>query len=337
MSQNKNLLLITLGCFLIFVVLGGAVNANYPEDDIEFVVPWSAGGITDTTARAFAPHFEEHLGTSLVIENRPGASGAVGTEYVYNQEADGNTVLLSAETPGTFRVMDISDLSFEDFEPIMMLVAAERVLVVPEDSPYETIDDLVNAIQENPGELRMSYSGPGASGHILGLLFDEVGLEIAKTPAGGGHEAMLETIAGRVDFTLPNLSTVIDYIEEGDLRVLAVLDSEPSDFVDAPPITESVPALEPYMPLQFPNCVLVKEGTPQEKIEVLKEAAVSAVEEEEWIEFTENNYYERLHDLTGDEVMEYWREWESVVAWLLHDAGVTEVSPEEFDIPRGIE
>ena len=321
---------------LLVMAFGMQAEADYPDDEIELVVPWSAGGITDTTARAFAPHFEKHLDTSLVIENRPGASGAVGTEYTYDQDADGSSVLLSAETPGTFQVMGLSDLGFEDFEHIMMLVSAERGLVVPADSPYETAEELIEDIRENPGQISMSYSGPGASGHILGLLLEEAGLEISKTPAGGGHEAMIETISGRVDFTLPNLSTVMDYVEEGDLRLLAVLDDEPSDRVDAPPLTEALPELEEYLPLHFPNCLMVKEGTSQEKIDVLKEAAVQAGEEEDWIEYTEDNYFQRLHHLTGDEVLEYWQDWQSVVAWLLYEAGETERSPEEFDIPRGI-
>ena len=326
-----NIILIAIFIFILTLSVGAA---DYPSKSIDMIVPWSSGGITDTTARAFAPQFEKHLGESITIINRPGASGAVGTEAAYSRKADGYTVLLSAETPATFQVMGMSKLSFEDFEPIMMLVAAERVLVVPKDSPYDNINELIKAIKNNPGEVKMSYSGPGASGHILGLLLEKANLDLRKIPAGGGHEAMIETISGRVDFTLANLSTVLDYIKKGDLKVLAVLDDEPSDKIEAPPLTKALPELKPYLPLDFPNCLLVKKGTPEERVEFLKKAAKKAAKEDEWIEFTDQNYYKRMDHLTGNEVADYWEEWKSLVNWMLHEAGATEYSPEKFDIPR---
>ncbi|MGM0437970.1 MAG: tripartite tricarboxylate transporter substrate binding protein, partial [Bacillota bacterium] len=273
---KKTLMNFILIVILIFVSTFIAGAADYPSKSIDLIVPWSSGGITDTTARSFAPHFEKNIGEAITIINRPGASGAVGTEAAYRRKADGYTVLLSAETPATFQVMGMSELSFEDFEPIMMLVAAERVLVVPEDSPYDNINELIKEIKKNPGEVKMSYSGPGASGHILGLLLEKANLDLRKIPAGGGHEAMIETISGRVDFTLANLSTVLDYIKKGDLKVLAVLDDEPSDKIEAPPLTKALPELKPYLPLDFPNCLLVKKGTPEERVELLKKAAKKA-------------------------------------------------------------
>ena len=326
-----NLILVGI---LLFVFSFNIYAVDYPNKAIDLIVPWSSGGITDTTARAFAPHFEKSLEQSITIVNRPGASGAVGTEAAYSKKADGYTVLLSAETPATFQVMGMSELSFEDFEPIMMLVAAERVLVVPEDSPYKNINQLIADIKDNPGDIKMSYSGPGASGHILGLLLEKANLKLRKIPAGGGHEAMIETISGRVDFTLANLSTVLDYIKKGDLRVLAVLDEKPSDKVDAPPLTKALPELKPYLPLDFPNCLLVKKGTPEERIEVLKKAAKKAASAKGWIEFTSNNHYKRMDQLTGKEVTNYWKDWKSLVNWMLYEAGATEYSPEKFNIPR---
>ncbi len=325
---------VLLIAIMVFSFSLNSIASDYPNKSIDLIVPWSSGGITDTTARAFAPHFEKHLNESVTIVNRPGASGAVGTEAVYSKEADAYNVLLSAETPATFQVMGMSELSFEDFEPIMMLVAAERVLVVPADSPYNNLEELIAEIRRKPGEVKMSYSGPGASGHILGLLLERANLDLRKIPAGGGHEAMIETISGRVDFTLANLSTVADYIKKGDLKALAVLDNQESENVDAPPLTSALPELKSYLPLDFPNCLVVKKGTSEEKIEVLKNAAVKAAKEEGWIEFTNNNYYKRMDHLSGEEVSEYWKNWKSLVNWMLYDAGVTENSPAEFDIPK---
>jgi len=331
----KKYFLTVLLILVVFVFSSFAQGSNFPEKEIVLLVPWGAGGITDLTARTFAPCFEKNIGKPVVIVNRPGASGAIGTEEAYSQAADGYTVLLSAETLGTFQVMDISERSFADFEPLIMMISSLKVIVVPANSSYKTIFDLIEDIKKRPGEVRMSYSGPGASGHIQGLLLTEAGLNVSMTPFGGGHSAMVATLGGQVEFTFSNYVTAIDYIKNGDLRVLAVFEDERVDYLsEVPTLTEALPELKPYFPLYFPNCLLVKKGTPENVKEILLKAAEAAVKEERWIEFTDQNYYNRLHDIKGEEFTNYWNKWRSIVCWLSYDAGVAKYSPEKFGIPR---
>lgn len=313
----------------------GEEVAAFPTGKVNLIVPWAAGGITDIVARVFAPLFEKNLGQAVTVINKEGASGAIGTEFAYEQPADGYNVLFSAETPGVFQVMGTSGLSFENFDALKMVIQDTKVIVVPKDSKYETFADLVKDIKANPGKVKMSYSGPGASGHLQGLMFEEVGLDISMTPYGGGSPAMTATISGEVDFTFGNYGTVKDYIEVGDLRALAIFgDEEYEALAGVPPMTDELPEMEKYLPLYFPNAILVKEGTPQEVKDVLIEAATKAFEEPEWKEFVEKQSYTALDHFEPEEIDEYWDRFTSITSYLLYDAGAAQNNPEDFDIKR---
>lgn len=327
--------LVAVCLFFLVVLSGSSAFGAFPEKPVTLVVPWSAGGVTDTVARAFAPVFEKYLGQPVIVLNKPGASGAIGTEFVYSRPADGYTVLFSAETPGSFRVMGISELSFNDFDPLIMMVYDTKLITVSAKSPYKKIEDLIEDIKARPGKVRMSYSGPGASGHIQGLLLKKVGLDVALIPFGGGNEAMLALLGGQVEFTSSNTAPTLGYIASGDVRVLAVWSDKPVDaFPGVPPITDVLPELKRYFPLEFSNCLLVKKGTPEDVKEVLLKAAKAAVSDPQWIDFVKKVHYVTMHHLEGGAVLDYWRHWESVVSWLLYEAGVAKHSPEKFGIPK---
>ncbi|HEY4544247.1 MAG TPA: tripartite tricarboxylate transporter substrate binding protein [Tissierellaceae bacterium] len=311
------------------------VDVDFPTKKINLIVPWSAGGITDRVARVFAPLFEKYLGQPVTVINKEGASGAIGTEFAYGEDSDGYTVLFSAETPAVFQVMGTSDLSFENFEPIKMLIQDTKVIVVPKDSKYNTFEELIEDIKQNPGKIKMSYSGPGASGHLQGLLFKELGLDVSMTPYGGGNPAMIATISGEVDFTFGNYGTIKDYLEVGDLKGLAVFGTEKMEALpDVPAMTDFIPEAEKYLPLYFPNSILVKEGTPKEIKDVLIEAATKALQDEEWLEFVEAQSYTPLDYMTPQEIEDYWKKYTSITAWLLYSSGFATISPEEFGIER---
>lgn len=310
-------------------------EASFPNKKVTLVVPWSAGGITDRVARVFAPLFEENLGQPVTIVNKDGASGAIGTEFAYEQPADGYTVLFSAETLANFQVMGTSKLGFKDFDPLKMLIQDLKVIVVPKDSKYNTFEELVEDIKDNPGKVKMSYSGPGASGHLQGLLLKEMGLDVSMTPYGGGNPSMIATISGEVDFTFGNYGTIKDYLEVGDLKALATFTTKQSEILaDVPPMTDTIPEAEKYLPLYFPNILLVKKGTPEDVKSVLMEATEKALKDPKWEEFVKSQSYTRLDDLSQDEIKDYWDKYGSITSWLLYDAGASPHSPEEFKIKR---
>ncbi len=329
-----------VGFFIIAICLltstTGAFAASYPARNINLILGWGAGGVTDVAARVFAPIFSEYIGAPVVVQNKPGAAGAIGTDFAFTQPADGYTILFSAETPATFRVMGTSPLSFHDFTPVTMISNSEKVIVVAADSPYKTLKDLVAAIKANPGKIRFSYTGPGASGHIQGLLMQQKGgLEISMTPFGSGNDSLLAVLGGQVDFTSPNVGTIRDYLSSQKIRVLANFDQKKSEYVpDAPPITEEIPALAPYLPLDYPNSLLVKKETPQEVVQAISDATIKTFADQRWKEFLTNNWYVGYDRIKGDDVLQYWDKWASVVCWILFDNGVAKNNPADFQIPR---
>ncbi|MDL2307300.1 tripartite tricarboxylate transporter substrate binding protein [Desulfovibrio sp. OttesenSCG-928-C06] len=318
------------------VFLPGSAIAQYPERKVNLVLGWGAGGVTDISARAFAPLLARHLGASVTVQNKPGGAGAIGTTFVEQQPADGYTLLFSAETPASFRVLGTNDLSFYDFIPVTMISGSEKVIVVAADSPYQTMQDLADDIKARPGKVRSSYTGPGASGHIQGLLMREQGgLDFSMTPFGSGKDCLLAVLSGQVDFTSPNVGTVIDYIRAGKVRVLANFDKKPSRYVpQAPPISESIPGLEPYLPLDYPNCLLIKKGTPPEIVEKISAAATAVLNDPDWHAFVEKNWYTSFGDIKGQDVIKFWDRWASIVCWILYDSGVAKNNPAQFNIPR---
>src|SRR5690625_590796 len=137
-------------------------SVSYPEKDISGIIQFGEGGSTDNVIRFLAPLVEENLGKSLVLQNKTGAGGAVATEYVYNQDPDGYTLLLGAEPPLLYQVLDTSDKDYiKDFYPISLLGQGLTGIMVREDSEFDTLDELMDYAKENPGKLNFATSGSG--------------------------------------------------------------------------------------------------------------------------------------------------------------------------------
>lgn len=334
--MKKRLFAAVSALALIMAALFTACSSQeYPAKNINLVIPWSAGGTTDLVGRVFARQLEQHLGASVSVVNSPGGAGAIGTQAVFDAPADGYTVLLSAETPATFRVTGVSDLSFEDFEFIRLLTNDPKVIVVSADSPYDSLEDLVEDIRGRPGKVKMSHTGPGGSGYLQWLIYGKCGLDISEIQYDGGSGTLLAVLSGEVDFTNPNLSTVIEYVEEGGLKLLGVLsDTRSAHYPDIPAVTELLPEMGEWLPLPYPCAVLVKKGTPEDVVDALQEACGKAVLEEGWTEYVESMRLEDMSDVTGDAAAAFYSDWSRQISWMLYDAGVAARSPEDFGIER---
>ncbi|MBF4694279.1 Bug family tripartite tricarboxylate transporter substrate binding protein [Fusibacter ferrireducens] len=315
-----------------------AEKNTYPDRAITMIVPYGAGGGTDTYGRMLATQLEKHLNAQITVSNQSGASGSIGTKYVFDAPADGYTVLFAPETLGTYRTMGISDLSYDDFVPISVVVNDPKLVVVSKNSKYNTIEELLADIKANPGKVSMSHSGPGGSGHNQGLILKELGYDVAMTAFDGGTNALLGVIGEQVDFTNPNLSFTTGYIDSGDVKVLAVFSNERiAGLPDVPAFTEALPESEKYLNVPLtPLSLLVKKGTPEAVIEVLRKATLEAFEEEEWTSFVSGNQAEPLYKKykTQEEIYDFYHSWQSMICWLQYENGVAKISPEEFKIEK---
>lgn len=345
--KHKSIILFILILCLSYIIIActnstdsieKTVKPDYPKKAITMIVPYSAGGTTDLTGRQLAIRMEKFLGQSITVVNQGGASGSIGAKTVLDADPDGYTILYTAESLGTQRVMGISEMSYDDFAPIMVTVNDPKVIVVNKTSKYETLQDLVDDMKARPGKVKMSYTGPGGSGHVQSLIYNKLGLDMALTAYPGGSDCIVAVLGDQVDFTNSNFSTVTGYLESGDLKLLGISATERLDkYPDVPTLAEVIPESIDYLKNPFtPLSLLVHKDVPEEYQAVLKEAAAKAVQEDDWKDYVSKNCLEKLYEKYPDEAStkKFYTEWESLVSWLLHDAGAAKFSPEKFNIPK---
>lgn len=340
MSIKRTLALLTLTLLLLSAVgcSGSNTNDSYPTKAVTMIIPYSPGGTTDLAGRKLAIAMEKSLGQSITVVNQAGASGTIGCKTVLDAPDDGYTVLFTADSLGTQRVMGLSEMSYADFAPILLAVNDPKVIVVGKNSPYTTIEELVSDIKARPGKVKMSYTGPGGSGHVQSLIYNKCGLDMALTAYAGGNECIVAVLGDQVQFTNANLATVTGYLDSGDLRLLAVSGAERlSRYPDVPALPEVLPEAMQYLTTPFtPLSLLVDKDVPAEVQSVLLAAANAAVRTDEWQSYVEDNCLDALYlDYpTPDKAVEFYSSWESSVSWMMYEAGATKYSPEQFDIPK---
>lgn len=339
--MRKTMLLVGAMAMMAASLFGQArqeEKASYPSGPITMIIPYGAGGTADVSGRQFAALLSKQLGQGVTVVNQGGASGSIGCKAARDAQPDGYTVLFTAESLGTQRVMGLSDMSYADFAPIMAVVNDPKVIVVAKDSKYRTFQDLLDDMKANPGKVKMSYTGPGGSGHVQGLIMERLGCKPAMTAYKGGNDCFLAVLSGEVDFTNSNFATVTGYIQSGDLRLLAVSSNHHlAAYPDVPIFEEVVPEAAPYMKNAFtPLNFLVSKDVPAAIQQVLRDASLKVVQDPAWVSFADKNCLEKLYEEypTIDDIKRFYASWESQVSWMLFDAGATKYSPEKFGIPK---
>ena len=315
-----------------------ALAADYPFPSVTMIVPYGAGGTTDLVGRQFALALGRVLNTTFVVENQGGASGSIGCQAALDADKDGSVVLFTAESLGTQRIMDISKMSYADFDPIVLVANDPKVIVVAGDSKYNTIDELLADIQAKPNTVQMSYTGPGGSGHVQALILNQFGYYPALTAYSGGNDCYLAVMSNQVVFTNSNYSTVASLIESGDLKLLAVSATERMEkYPDVPALSEKLENSEKYLSIAYtPLSLLVAKDVPEDIKTTLRAAAQEAIKDPDFNAWMEKNSVDKLYEeyTTIEDMLAFYSNWESIVSWLIYDAGAAVYSPEEFGIAR---
>ena len=220
----RRLLHRALGAVLLCTLAQLAQAQNYPDRSIRLIIPYSPGGITDTSARIVAPQLGEQLGQQVVIDNRPGGAAMIGFGLTARAPADGYTLVFAttalAANPILFK--EIPYDARKDFTPISMIGVVPMVLVVPTSSPATTLAELIALAKSKPGEMNYGTAGNGSDNHLASELFNHLaGMKVAHVPYRGGGQVMTDLIAGRVSFVFATLPTALQFVGEGRLRALA--------------------------------------------------------------------------------------------------------------------
>ncbi|MFP4301159.1 MAG: Bug family tripartite tricarboxylate transporter substrate binding protein [Spirochaetaceae bacterium] len=327
--------LVSLGSLSLFAEGQSEATGSYPSEEIEAVITWGAGGLTDNIARNFLPLMEEQLGGATIVpQNRQGASGALGSQYVYDRRADGHTILVTTtESAGVWNVMGSSDLDVSDFEPIILLSSLTPTCYVRADAPWDSVEELVADARSRPGEIISGFAAPGSLGHVSALLFSEYSdSEFNMVPFGGGGKVTAALLGGHVEVAFNPLVSIMENYKADKIKLLATFSNERL-LPEVPALGAEIPAFQEVLPYGVMVMILVHKETPDDIVETLTDAAVAASQDERWEEFADRYYIQRMGQ-TGDAFWEKINSWKPTTTWLLHDAGVATESPAEFGIER---
>ena len=235
---------VALGAAVLALPLAASAQSDYPSRPIKIIVPWPAGGATDNVARVVAQKISPVLKQPVVVENRPGATGTIGTQSVIQSPADGYTLLFLAASLHTFSPHLMKDMKFDtvsDITPISVSVQFPYVLAVNADSPYKTVGDLVKAARSQPGKLAYGSFGIGSGPNIISELFkQQTGTDILHVPYKGGSQVTAALMGGEIPFMFDSLPSPLGQIRGGKLRALAVTGATRSSLVpEVPTLKES--------------------------------------------------------------------------------------------------
>ena len=214
-----------LAAALLALAGAAAADSAYPSQPIKLMVPWPAGGGVDTTARMISEPLAQKLGQPIVIDNRGGAGGNIGTELAARVKPDGYNLLMGSISPNAVNLHLYTKLGFDpvkDFAPIVYVSAVPNILVVPASSPYKTVKELIDAAQANPGKLNYGSGGVGSSQHLAAVQFMSAAkIDIVHVPYKGTAPAEADLAAGHISLML-DTTTCLPFIAGGKMRALAV-------------------------------------------------------------------------------------------------------------------
>ena len=249
---------------------GALAQADYPSRTVTFVVPYPPGGAADVFARQLALKLAERLGQAVVVDNRAGANGNIGSAAVVKAAADGYTLLLgTASTVAINPHLYGRNMPYDtvkDLQPVSGTHSMANVLVVNPATPYKTVQDVVAAAKARPGELAYASAGNGNTMHLAGEQFRmQAGIDLMHVPYKGGPPALNDVLAGQVPMMFNNLPAVVPLARSGKLRALAVATLKRSPLLPDVPTMEEA-GFKGYVSTVW-NGVFVRAGTPRPIVE----------------------------------------------------------------------
>jgi tripartite-type tricarboxylate transporter receptor subunit TctC len=233
-----------LSTLLLGMTLCGAAYADYPEKPITAIVPFPPGGSTDSIARAIGPKITQKLGQPFVVENRPGATGAIGAGMLKRAAPDGYTIMVASI--GVYAVNPVLQKSLpydpsRDFDLLTVAVRAPNVLVAPPSFAPNNVAELIAYLKKNPEKVTFASSGAGSSDHLTAALFwQQTKTNGIHVPYKGGAPAITDLLGGHADVSFQNINVVLNHIKAGKLKALAVTgDKRAAILPQVPTLAES--------------------------------------------------------------------------------------------------
>lgn len=260
-----------------------APAASFPERDITLVVPWAAGGGTDTLARTLVKNGRKYFGVSINVVNRVGGTGAIGMDSVAKAKPDGYTVGVITFNLSTYRLLGQSDLSYRDFDLMALLNRSIASLSVKADSQFKTLKDLVEYAKANPGVVTVGHSGPGSPWHLAAVDFaHRLGLKFTLVPFDGAAPTRTALVGGHITAASTGMDEVLQFYQTKQIRMLGAMNPKRHPvFPDVPTLAEAGYPLED--PIVDWRGLATAKGTPPEVLKVLRDGFRKAAEDPDYI------------------------------------------------------
>lgn len=282
-GTRPSFILAVARAFAATLALAGATSAHakFPERPITLVVSYAPGGSADVLARVLAQRMAAKLDTSVIVENRPGASGTIGASYVAKAAPDGYTMLYDATpysiNPHLFAQMPYADTALR---PLSLVSLAPNILIVKGDSPYKDVQALIAQAKAHPGKINFASGGSGTVQRLAAELFrQKLQLDMVHVPYKSGGPAITDVMTGQVDFMFSTVAASSPLVDAGRLRALAISSPQRSPRLpDVPTVSETViPGYEVY---EW-NGVFLPAGVPDAIAAKLHDALVQALRDED--------------------------------------------------------
>jgi tripartite-type tricarboxylate transporter receptor subunit TctC len=264
-------------CLLLECSTAGA--QKFPSKPIRVVIPFVAGGSSDIVGRAIGSKFQELLGQPAVVENKPGANGAIAAEFVAKADPDGHTILVGSIGVFSINSALFKDLRYDpvrDFAPITLAVTTPNVLITKPGLAANSVKELVNYAKKNPGKLSYCSSGTGSSDHLTAELLNQVaGISAVHVPYKGGAACQTDIMGGQVDISFQNLGAVTNYIRGNRMKALAVTAKTRNPQLPSVPTTAE--GGYPALVVTSWQAAAAPAKTPREIVAKLNDATVKAL------------------------------------------------------------
>jgi tripartite-type tricarboxylate transporter receptor subunit TctC len=267
-------------CLALFPTM--VFSQAYPSRPVRIVVPLSAGGFADTPARMLAPRLAAQFGRQFFVENRPGAGGTIGADFVAKSPPDGYNLLLTG-TPHVISPWLYSNLQYDplkDFAQISLVASGPYALVVNKDLPVSSVRELIALAKSQPGKIDFASSGNGSAQHLVSALFNAMaGIELNHVPYKGSGPAMQDLVSGQVKVSFAGIPNVLSHVKAGRLKLLAVSTAKRwPELPDVPTAAEAgVPGYEATLWLNL----AAPAGTPPELLQRLNAETTKALQDPE--------------------------------------------------------
>ena len=266
-------------CLLLGACSLGAAAQSFPTKPIKVIIPFVPGGSSDIVGRAIAAKFQDYLGQPGVVENRPGANGAIAAEFVAKSDPDGYTLLVGSIGVFSINAALYKDLRYSpvcDFAPVSLAVTTPNVLITKPTLAAASLKELIAEMKKNPGRLSYCTSGTGSSDHLTAeLLKQATGSDAVHVPYKGGAACQTDIMGNQVDFSFQNLGAVANYIKAGRMKALAV--TAKTRHPQLPGVPSVVEAGLPDLVVTSWQAAAAPAKTPREIVARLNEATVKAL------------------------------------------------------------